>query len=84
MSKKSARGVKRKCQNEECATPFYDLNRDVFACPVCGTEFDHEASALAMEQLYGGQDYARRKQPRVLPISATTGTEGVDSDASNF
>jgi hypothetical protein len=37
MSRHEARGTKRICQNEECALPFYDLNRPDCSCPNCGT-----------------------------------------------
>ena len=40
MSRHEARGTKRRCQNEECALPFYDLNRVDYACPTCGAAFD--------------------------------------------
>jgi len=33
-------GVKRLCPN--CATRFYDLQRDPMTCPACGSEFDVE------------------------------------------
>ena len=69
MSAKSAKGAKRKCQNEECAAPFYDLGRAEFDCPVCGTEFDHEAAERALEPQTAR--YPSRKQPRVLPIVAS-------------
>jgi hypothetical protein len=32
---KAARGTKRTCQNPECGSRFYDLNRATIACPVC-------------------------------------------------
>lgn len=79
MSAKSARGAKRKCQNEECAAAFYDLNRADFSCPQCGTEFDHEAAALALEPQ--PSRYPSRKQPRLLPIVASDEPEGTDDDA---
>lgn len=72
MAKVDTRGAKRKCQNEECSTPFYDLNREEFACPNCGTTFDHKANARAQEQ---ASRYSTRKQPRVLPITAPEGLE---------
>lgn len=40
MARDETRGTKRKCQNEDCALPFYDLNRAEYACPNCGTAFD--------------------------------------------
>jgi hypothetical protein len=79
MSAKSARGAKRKCQNEECAAPFYDLNRAEFSCPQCGTEFDHEAAAQALEPQ--PSRYPSRKQPRVLPIVASDEPAGSEDDA---
>ena len=48
MSKKAARGTKRKCQSEGCEASFYDLNREDFDCPVCGRAFDHQAHASAL------------------------------------
>lgn len=40
MASHEARGTKRKCQNEDCALPFYDLNRADYTCPNCGAAFD--------------------------------------------
>lgn len=40
------RGIKRRCQNEECAMPFYDLNRQTFDCPNCGSGFDLEGDKI--------------------------------------
>lgn len=71
MSERSPRGTKVKCQNEECAATFYDLNRNEVACPICGSEFDHEIHAREQKQLHEAPTgYARRKQPRILPIIA--------------
>lgn len=36
MADKAARGTKRTCQNDECGSRFYDLNRDPIVCPICG------------------------------------------------
>lgn len=72
MSNKAARGEKRKCQNEDCEASFYDLKREEFDCPICGTTFDHEAHASARAQRQEAvPDYIRRKQPRELPIVAS-------------
>jgi uncharacterized protein (TIGR02300 family) len=35
MATKAARGTKRTCQNPECGSRFYDLNRDPIVCPIC-------------------------------------------------
>lgn len=39
MTNKTARGTKRRCLNEVCARPFYDLNRPEPVCPDCGALF---------------------------------------------
>jgi uncharacterized protein (TIGR02300 family) len=39
MSTKADRGMKRSCQNPQCGSRFYDLNRDPITCPICGTEY---------------------------------------------
>lgn len=43
MSNKAAvkleRGTKRSCQNPECDSRFYDLNRDPIICPMCNTVY---------------------------------------------
>jgi uncharacterized protein (TIGR02300 family) len=39
MATKSARGTKRTCQNEECGSRFYDLNRSPIICPICQEEY---------------------------------------------
>lgn len=44
MATKEARGTKRTCQNEDCESKFYDLNRDPVVCPVCGTLYKLTAS----------------------------------------
>ena len=39
MATKETRGTKRTCQNEDCDTKFYDLNRDPIVCPTCETVY---------------------------------------------
>jgi len=36
---KLSRGTKRRCQNEACGSPFYDLNRATITCPICAEVF---------------------------------------------
>jgi uncharacterized protein (TIGR02300 family) len=52
MATKAERGTKRTCQNPQCGSRFYDLNRDPITCPICGTIYEiaatpAEAGALA-------------------------------------
>ena len=82
MSKHAARGEKRKCQSEECNAFFYDLNREEFDCPVCGTVFDQDVHAAAQAELRNASPaYVRRKQPRELPIVAAS--EASDASSEN-
>ena len=39
MANREARGTKRTCQNPECGSRFYDLNRDLIVCPICEAEY---------------------------------------------
>ena len=48
MSTKAERGMKRTCQNHECGSRFYDLNRDPIACPICGSVYELAAASMAM------------------------------------
>jgi uncharacterized protein (TIGR02300 family) len=43
MSTKAERGTKRTCQNTECGSRFYDLNRDPIVCPICQTAYKLDA-----------------------------------------
>jgi uncharacterized protein (TIGR02300 family) len=47
MSTKADRGTKRSCQNPQCGSRFYDLNRDPITCPICGTLYALTASSMA-------------------------------------
>lgn len=79
-----ARGTKRKCQNEDCGLPFYDLNREAFECPNCATSFDLEREAPAAAPLASAYR-SRRKPPELIivappaPPTATT-QDGVGDD----
>ncbi len=39
MATKQDRGTKRTCQNSECGSRFYDLNRTPIDCPICGAAY---------------------------------------------
>ena len=48
MSTKADRGTKRLCQNSQCGSRFYDLNRDPITCPICGSAYALSASPVAV------------------------------------
>ena len=39
QTKTDKRGTKRTCQNSECGSRFYDLNREEIKCPICDTPY---------------------------------------------
>ena len=41
---KAQRGTKRTCQNTDCGSRFYDLNRDPITCPICGGAYEIAAA----------------------------------------
>lgn len=47
MSTKQARGTKRTCQNDECGSRFYDLNRHPITCPICGSIYELASAPMA-------------------------------------
>ena len=76
------RGMKRKCQNEACALPFYDLNRSSFACPNCSAPFDLELQARVEAAALAGRGYQRRnnKQFPMPIVAAVAEPEAVEAD----
>jgi uncharacterized protein (TIGR02300 family) len=64
MSTKAERGTKRTCQNPECGSRFYDLNRDPIVCPICQTALQvatpAEAQAAPARPEAGARSAARR------------------------
>ncbi len=48
MSTKAERGTKRTCQNPECGSRFYDLNRDPITCPICQSVYALSAAPAAI------------------------------------
>ena len=79
MSTKAERGTKRTCQNPECGSRFYDLNRDPITCPVCGAVY---ALAMAPAALAAtpatAADRAVRK-PMKKPAYAVEGAKPEDA-----
>jgi uncharacterized protein (TIGR02300 family) len=74
MSTKAERGTKRTCQNPECGSRFYDLNRDPIICPICQSVFQPhitpaEAAAAAAASQEAARAAARRPEPADLPTA---------------
>ena len=71
MSTKAERGTKRTCQNPECGSRFYDLNRDPVVCPVCESAYQVEARPiLAAAAAPAADRNAQRKAAQKKPVYA--------------
>lgn len=62
MSTKAARGTKRTCQNPQCGSRFYDLNRNPIVCPICESVYQIASSPLAVAAATEEKG-PRRKKP---------------------
>lgn len=68
MSTKTARGIKRTCQSNECGARFYDLNNDPIACPICGTIYVIASSPLPVETVtQTDKTLKKAKKPEIVP-----------------
>jgi uncharacterized protein (TIGR02300 family) len=47
---KAQRGTKRMCQNPECGSRFYDLNRDPITCPICNSVYEIKVQPVSVAQ----------------------------------
>jgi uncharacterized protein (TIGR02300 family) len=74
MATKADRGTKRTCQNPECGSRFYDLNRDPVLCPICGAEYALAAAPLAVG---GPAPIAAEKKARAGMKKSTYPVEGI-------
>ena len=84
MSTKAERGTKRTCQNPECGSRFYDLNRDPVVCPICQTVYQIEASPLAAAAAPAA-DRAQRKTPKkpVYTVESAKPEDVPEADADD-
>lgn len=65
---RASRGTKRRCQNETCGLPFYDLNRAAIVCPNC-------ASAFVPPPPEAKPEYRGRHQRTFTRVPATMAAE---------
>ena len=81
MSTKAERGTKRTCQNTECGSRFYDLNRDPITCPVCGTIYALAVSgaAIAAAAPAAAEKAATRKATVKKPVYPVEGAKPEDA-----
>lgn len=67
MSTKAERGTKRTCQNPECGSRFYDLNRDPITCPICSSVY-----ALALSGAGAAAEEKAARRPAKKPVYEPT------------
>jgi uncharacterized protein (TIGR02300 family) len=83
---KAARGTKRTCQNQECGSRFYDLERDPIVCPICDSAYVIASVVLspaaAAAAAAAEEKAARKAKKEQLDADAAAavipGTEGED------
>jgi uncharacterized protein (TIGR02300 family) len=73
MSTKAQRGTKRTCQNTECGSRFYDLNRDPVTCPICGTAYQLAAAPMAVAAAAPAAADEKARKPVKKPAYAVEG-----------
>jgi uncharacterized protein (TIGR02300 family) len=60
---KAQRGTKRTCQNTDCGSRFYDLNRDPITCPICGSAYEVAAQHVAPTPVAARPGVRAQKRP---------------------
>ena len=83
MSTKAERGMKRKCQNTECGSRFYDLNRDPVTCPICGTVNALASSPMAVAAAAPALEKVARKPVKkpVYPVESVKPEDAPEAEA---
>jgi uncharacterized protein (TIGR02300 family) len=86
MSNKAERGTKRTCQNSECGSRFYDLNRDAITCPICGSVYELSASPVALAAASAtAADRAARKPAKkpVYPVETAKPDDAPEAEGED-
>ena len=85
MSTKAERGTKRTCQNAECGSRFYDLNRDPVVCPICQTAYQIELDSTvpAAEAGPGADKSAQRKSKKPVYIEGIKPEDAPEADTED-
>lgn len=77
MTKKEARGTKRTCQNSDCGSRFYDLNRRPIICPICQSQY---MIATAASTGVPVEDVKPKKQPEFADAEGGAPEEAAETD----
>ncbi|MES0404323.1 MAG: TIGR02300 family protein [Hyphomicrobium sp.] len=80
MATKQDRGTKRTCQNSECGSRFYDLNRTPIACPICGAAYVITSSPAAIVIVQPEAKTPRKPKKKVFADAETNEDETAKED----
>ena len=85
MSTKAERGTKRTCQNPECGSRFYDLNRDPVTCPDLPDRLPARGCAPRRWRLPPLRKGAARKAPKkpVYAVEAAKPEDAPEAEADD-
>jgi uncharacterized protein (TIGR02300 family) len=86
MSTKAERGTKRTCQNPECGSRFYDLNRDPVLCPICQTAYRIEPDPPLVAPAAGSaaeKANLRKSKKPVYDVEGIKPEDAPDADADD-
>jgi len=81
MATKQARGTKRTCQNPECDSRFYDLNKDPIVCPLCETIYKLAPEQIEAEEEEVVVEAVAAKPAEAASTEADDGSEIEEDDA---
>jgi uncharacterized protein (TIGR02300 family) len=82
MSTKAERGTKRTCQNPECGSRFYDLNRDPITCPICNSVYQLAVSPMVAAAAPAVAEEKALRKPAKKPAFAVEGVKPEDAPAA--
>jgi uncharacterized protein (TIGR02300 family) len=80
IAAKQARGTKRTCQNNECGTRFYDLNRNPIVCPVCGGVYEIASAPLSAAAAAEEKAPRKAKKPEFASPEAASDLPAVEGE----
>jgi uncharacterized protein (TIGR02300 family) len=81
MATKAARGTKRTCQNSDCESRFYDLNRSPIVCPICQSEYVIASAPQAIAAVAPAEDAAAARRAAKKPVVAPQPSEDAEAPA---
>jgi len=80
MATKQDRGSKRTCQNSECGSRFYDLDRTPIACPICGAAYVITSSPAAIVIVQPEEKTPRKPKKKEFAVAEANEDETAEED----